>query len=113
MKKRPIAVTIIGCLLVVVGAAGFTYRFRELGPHNALHGGNIWILAVELVALVCGIFLLRRKNWARWLALAWIGFHVAFSFLNSWRQVTVHGAIFLLFAYFLFRPDAQAYFRQG
>ena len=112
MNKRPITVTVIGWLLLAVGAVGFAYHFVQIKPENALRGGNIWIFVVEIVALVCGIFLLRGKGWARWLALAWIAFHVAFSFLNSWGRGAIHGVIFLLFAYFLFRPEAQTYFRQ-
>jgi hypothetical protein len=113
MKKRPIAVTIIGWLLVLVGAAGSVYNFRMVGLHHVFHGGNVWIFVVEVIALVCGIFLLRGKNWARWLALAWMGFHVGFSFLVSWSQGTMHAVILLILAYFLFRSDAQVYFRQG
>jgi hypothetical protein len=110
MNKRPAAVTIIGWLLVAVGATGFAFRLNESKPQHALQGENAWILVVELVVIVCGAFVLRGKNWARWLALAWIAFHVVFSFFSSLGQGVIHGLIFLLFAYFLFRPDANAYF---
>lgn len=111
MNRRPMPVTIIGCLLVVVGVAGSAYHLRELGLRNALRGGNIWIFVVELVAIVCGAFLLRRSNWARWLAIAWMAFHVVISFFDSPGKVAIHVVILLLFAYFLFRPEANTYFR--
>ncbi len=38
--------------------------------------------------------MLRGSNWARWLALAWIAFHVFLSFLHSWQQVLVHCLFF-------------------
>jgi hypothetical protein len=101
--KRSLPVTIIGWLLVVVGVSGFVLHLYEAKPQHALEGENPWILATELVAIVGGAFLLRGKNWARWLVMAWMGFHVAISF-NSPRQLVIHGAIFVLFAYFLFRP---------
>ena len=34
----------------------------------------------ELIAIVCGVFLLQGRNWARWLALAWIASHAAFMY---------------------------------
>ena len=68
------------------------------------------ILATELAALVAGVFLLRGANWARWLAIAWIAFHVALSF-GSLQRLVVHTVILLLFVYLLFRPSANAYFR--
>jgi hypothetical protein len=101
--KRPLAVTIIGWLLVVVGVSGFVLHLYEAKPRHALEGENPWILATELVAIVGGAFLLRGQSWARWLVMAWMAFHVAISF-NSPRQLVIHGAIFVLFAYFLFRP---------
>ena len=35
------------------------------------------------LAIVCGVFLLRGHNWARWLALAWIAFHVVLSAFHA------------------------------
>lgn len=112
VNKRPVPVTIIGWLLVVVGITGFAYHLNEIKPQHVFQDENVWIFVVEIVAIVCGTFLLRGKNWARWLALAWIAFHVALSFFESFRQLAVHGLILLLFAYFLFRREANAYFRQ-
>ncbi len=112
MNKRPVTVTIIGWLLVVVGVTGFAFHLNEVKPQHAFQGGNVWIFVVELVAIVCGALLLRGNNRARWLALAWITFHVVFSFFSSLGQVSVHILILLLFAYALFRPEAKTYFRQ-
>ena len=111
--KRPLSVTIIGVLLIVVGVGGFAFHLHDATPRHALQGENVWILAVELVAIACGIFLLRGKNWARWLAMAWIAFHVVISFFNAWRQVAVHSVILLLFAFCLFQSGANIYFRGG
>jgi hypothetical protein len=112
MNKRPVTVTIIGCLLLVVGVAGFAYHLTEVKPQNVFHGENAWIFVVELIAIVGGVYVLRGKNWARWLAVAWMGFHVAISFFDSLQKVVVHVVFFGLIAYSLFRADATAYFRQ-
>lgn len=112
MNRRPVSITIIACLLLVVGVAGSIFHLRELGLQQAFRGENIWIFVVEFVAIVCGAFLLQGKDWARWLAIAWIAFHVVVSFFDSGRKVATHVVILLLFAYFLFRPEANAYFRR-
>src|SRR5690242_4871598 len=75
-NRPPIAIIIVACLYILVGVAGFAAHFKELitrQPDAPL------MELTELIALVCGIFLLRRQNWARWLAVAWIAFHVVIS----------------------------------
>jgi hypothetical protein len=62
--------------------------------------------------IACGVFLLQGRNWARWLALAWIAFHLAFSFFDSLQKAAIHGLFMVLIAYFLFRPDARTYFQR-
>jgi hypothetical protein len=112
MNRQPISITIIASLLLVVGVAGSIFHLRELGLQQAFRGENIWIFVVEFLAILCGAFLLQGKNWARWLAIAWIAFHVVVSFFDSGRKVATHVVILLLLAYFLFRPEANAYFRR-
>jgi hypothetical protein len=111
MNKRPLAVTIIACIYIGVGTVGFVYHFLPILVRRACHYDDILVEFSEFVAIVCGAFLLRGHNWARWLALAWIAFHVGISFFESLQKVVIHGLILLLIAYFLFRPEARAYFR--
>jgi hypothetical protein len=54
--------------------------------------------------------MLRGHNWARWLALAWMAFHVAIS-VGHWQQFVPHAILFALFAYGLFRVDARGFFQ--
>ena len=110
MKKRPLTVTIIGWLLIAVGVGASAFHLNEL-RQNAFHGANAWIFIVELVVIVCGVFVLRGNNWARWLAVVWIGAHVIISFLNSWGHGAVHVLILFLLTCFLFRPESNAFFR--
>jgi hypothetical protein len=55
--------------------------------------------------------MLRGHNWARWLILVWIAYHVVLSALHSVSEVVVHGLLFVVIAYVLFRPRVSAYFR--
>jgi hypothetical protein len=111
LKKRPIAVTIIAWLLIVAGVFGFTVHIRELLSQKPFHFQDLWIPIVGFLPAAIGVFILLGHNWARWLALAWMAFHVAISFLDSLQKVAVHVLLFVLIAYSLFRRDAKAYFQ--
>jgi hypothetical protein len=105
-SKRPVSVLILSCLYITVGAVGLAYHFPEL---IALKDYTVWIELTELLAILAGAFMLLDHNWARWLALAWMAFHVAISF-PVLRQMAVHSIIFGVIAWLLFRPDVGRYF---
>jgi hypothetical protein len=107
--KRPLIITLLGWMLIAVGAI-------ECATHAAairrpIHIRDIGLPLFELAILVSGVFLLRGSNWARWIAVAWIGFHVGIGFVNSVRAGLVHTAIFAVFAWLLFQPEVNAWFR--
>src|SRR5271165_450157 len=108
MNKRPISVTFLGYLLIAVGAIEIVYHFTEF--KGTPHGEYAGVLIVRLLAIVGGVHLLRGKDWARWLAMAWIAFHVGLSYFYSMQQVAVHAVVFVVFAVVLFRPAANRYF---
>jgi hypothetical protein len=112
VSQRPLSVTIVACLLVVTGVTGFAFHLYQVTPRHALDGWNVAVLAAQFVPLVCGAFVLRGDNWARWLAMAWIGVHVGISAFDSVAKVAIHAIIFALFAFCLFRPMASTYFRR-
>ena len=66
----------------------------------------------ELLAMVSGAFMLRGHNWARWLALAWIIFHVILSIfrLGPWIGGTQLCSVWRLPG-FSSGPEASRYFR--
>lgn len=109
MKKRPLTVSIPSGLLIAAGVIGLTYHLTDFKISKPFEPELAWASLVRLLAIVSGIFMLLGKNWARWLALAWIAFHVVISF-PSIQQVVVHGLLFVLFAYCLYRPEARAHF---
>ena len=109
-NKRPISVTILACVYLVVGVGGFAVHSREL---LARHPDAVGIEVTELTAILCGVFLLQGQNWARWLALAWIAFHVIVGALNGFPQFAIHCLFCAVVAWILFRPAAGQYFRYG
>jgi len=111
VNKRPIPVTVIACLLIAAGVFGFTVHLRELVSQKLFHVEDLWILVTGLLPVVVGLFLLLGYNWARWLALIWMVFHVAISFFDSLEKVAVHVLLFALIAYSLLRRDARTYFQ--
>ncbi|HEY2391143.1 MAG TPA: hypothetical protein VGK22_08205 [Candidatus Angelobacter sp.] len=113
MKTRPISVTLISLLLAATGAIGFVSHLRELNVQHLFQNDFVWIEFVRLLAVASGAFMLRSQNWARWLALSWISFHVAVSAFHSWTEVAAHCVVLAIFAYVLFRPAAREYFRAG
>ena len=109
-KPRPISITILACVYIAVGILGFAYHFREL---IALQPDSYWIELVEVIAILCGVFMLRGRNWARWLALAWILLHVIVSAFNSIHQFLMHSLICAVIAWILLHPTAARYFRRS
>ena len=110
MNKRPLPVTVLSLLLVAAGAVGVAYHLTELNRHHPFQNDFLLIGLVRLIAIVSGVYMLRGSNWARWLALAWIGFHVVVSAFHSFPEFAFHGLLFAVFAYLLFRPQATEYF---
>ena len=104
--RRPIGVLVVSVLYVAVGATAFVVNFPKL---MALQPDSIWIELTELLAVIAGVFLFRGQNWARWLAVAWMAFHVAISF-PAVRLVAVHSILFALIAWVLFRADSRRFF---
>ena len=111
MNKRPYEVTVVSLLLIAIGIASIAVNASALKPPQAFDAGNLAILGVRLLGILCGVYMLLRRNWARWLALAWIAFHVVVGFLNSVGQGIIHALIFGMLGYALLRSDVRAWFR--
>jgi hypothetical protein len=111
MNKRPLPVTILSWLYIATGGAGFAIHAKELSTQSVFHLDALWLVVLPLLAIAAGVNMLRAHNWARWLALAWIAFHVVISTFDSLQKLIVHVILLALFAYFLFRPEATTYFR--
>jgi hypothetical protein len=110
-NKRPLSVAIIAWVYIAVGAVGFVFYFTQLHGANAFHVDGLLVEFVRFLAIVCGVFMLRGQNWARWLAIAWIVFHVGLSAFHAWRELAVHSLFFVLIVWCLFHARARRYFR--
>ena len=111
MSRRPHSVTAIGVLFIIVGVVSVAYHASEFKTRGSFQYDLVWVLVVRLTALVCGVFMLRGSNWARWVGVGWMAFHVGLSAVHSWSALIVHGALLGIIVYCLFRPPASAYFR--
>ena len=110
VKERPISVTILGWVYIAMGAIGVVYHFSEFRASGSFQYDVLWIELIRLVAGVCGTFMLRGHNWARWLAIAWMGFHVILSIFHSLPELAIHCLFFAVISWLLFRPVAARYF---
>jgi hypothetical protein len=112
MHARPLSVTVLAWLFIAMGGIGFVLHFPGLRAGEIFRYDGLWIELVQLSAIVAGIWMLRARNWARWLALAWMALHVALSVFHPWSQLAIHTLFLGVIAYILFRPAAARYFRR-
>jgi hypothetical protein len=111
MKKCPLPVLLVAILYLATGAIGLVSHLVQFKPQPSFDSSIVWISLVSLIAIVSGAFILRAANWARWLAMAWIVFHVVLSAFHSRSEMLVHSLLCVAIAYFLFNPRANQYFR--
>jgi hypothetical protein len=107
-RTRPFSVTVLAWLFIAVGVIAFVRNFPSI---LHLEKDSFLIEFVELVGMTAGIFMLRRQNWARWLAIAWLAFHVAVAAFLHFQGLLFHIVIFAGITYLLLRSDASEYFR--
>ncbi|HEY6805695.1 MAG TPA: hypothetical protein VI306_19100 [Pyrinomonadaceae bacterium] len=115
--KRPLTVTIVGVLFIIIGIGSL---FKAVWPllggnagriagHEFMDSGIVFVSAV--VALVSGLFVLRGANWARWLCLLWMAFHVVVSIFHNTTELLVHLFWMLVLILLLMFGKAAVYFR--
>ena len=106
MKNRPRSVTVISWIFIAVGIIAVVYHLRR-----PTEEGLVGICLVRVLAVVGGVFMLYGFNWARWLLVVWMGYHVLISFFHSPLEVVLHSLLFGAIAYLLFRRQTSAYFQ--
>src|SRR5438093_11252577 len=121
MNKRPRSIAVIswifiafGCIALLAGLLPLvdeaaSQRLAEFIAQRPVEFGLVWI--ARILAILSGAFVLYGFNWARWLLVIWMGYHVVLSALHSPLELFVHSLLFATILYFLFRPQASAYFR--
>ncbi|MBS1805153.1 MAG: hypothetical protein JST28_17465 [Acidobacteria bacterium] len=106
-SKPPWPVIVIASLYLLVGVLGFAWHFPELW---AEHPDAVAMELTELTGATCGVGLLLRQKWARWLALAWILFHVGVSLLHPIGELAVHAAFCAMIVWALFCAETSQWF---
>ncbi len=109
--KRPLAVTVVGWLSIIAGAVGFIYHLKDVDRQHPFADDAIWILAVRLIAVLAGIFVLRRINAGRWILVVWMAYHVVLSYLHAPASLAMHVLLLAAIVLSLFNASVNRYFK--
>jgi hypothetical protein len=112
MNQRPRSVTVIGWLFIVMGSVALLYHLSDFNAQHPFDIGLLWVCFVRVVAVAAGALVLRGFNWARWLLVLWMAYHIVLSAFHAPIELAMHVLLFGMIGYFLFRPEASAYFRR-
>ena len=64
MRKRPLSVTLIGCVFLAAGVVSLAYHGSEIRARRPFDYASLWILPIQLVAIIAAVFVFRAANWA-------------------------------------------------
>lgn len=122
MKKRPTSITVIAWILIVMSGISLITSTISLNNPMAkeLMSRSLIPIPIQyammyvglLITLISGIAMLKGQNWARLLYVIWsiIGFGIGIA-TSPMKIAMIPGfVVFLIIAFFLFRPKANEYF---
>ena len=122
MKKRPTSISVIAWILIVMGGISLITTTaminnpvaRDMMAKNTMPIPVQYIMGYVglFIMIVSGIALLKGQNWARFLYVIWslIGFVIGIA-TSPMKAAMIPGfVVFLIVAFFLFRPKASAFF---
>ena len=116
MKRRPASITVIGWIFIAVGLVSLVagawglYNSQAPGSPHEIHD-FAYVALSAVVAIAGGVLALRGSGWGRGLLAAWILLHVVLAAHHEFKSLIVHGLLFTIALWILFRPAASAYFR--
>jgi hypothetical protein len=111
-RARSRSVIAVGVIFLALGVLDVTRGLAPLfasAPHWHMAIDDAEVLAIGIAALVGGVYLMKGRNWARWLLAVWMAFHVAIS-VGQPRQLVAHIVIFGFITFLLFRRAASPHF---
>jgi hypothetical protein len=121
MSKRPRSVTVISWIFIAFGSIALLTSLlppfdraagQQIAEFRSQHPFQFARLYLgPILALVCGVFMLRGCNWARWLLVVWFGYNIIGNVMHSPLRLLLPGLLFAVAVFFLFRSQATAYFR--
>jgi hypothetical protein len=115
MSQRPISVTVIGGLFIASGCIALFSGLLPLAQHidelkqHPFESGLVDL--VRILGVTGGLFTLCGFNWARWLIVGWLTYHVILSGFHSPAELLIHALLAVVVTYFLFRAPTGNYFR--
>lgn len=122
-NQRPTSITVVSWILIVTGGLTLiTSTFSLMSPITQdimskspipISIQYIMLYVGLLITLGCGIAMLKRQNWARLLYVGWSIFGFIIGIATSPMKIMIIPGIliFLIYAFFLFRPKANEYFK--
>ncbi|MFK7788861.1 MAG: hypothetical protein AB8C95_05115 [Phycisphaeraceae bacterium] len=120
--QRPISIAVISWILIVLGSLSLVTTLAMMGnpavekvmdatplPHSVQYAMSFLGTAVMIG---CGIAMLMGMNAGRWVYVGWniLGFVIALATSPAKLMLIPSLVVFLLIAFFLFRPSATEYF---
>jgi len=113
-RPRTWSVIIVAVIFLALGVLDITRGLAPLfasAPHWHMAIDDVEVLAIGIAAIVGGVYVLKGRNWARWLLAVWMSFHVAIS-IGETGKLVAHVLIFGCITLLLFRPGVSAVFNQ-
>ena len=109
---RPISVTIVAWIVIVLGVAGAFLMMPGISKAPLTSMQITFAYAGLAVAVVSGIFMLGGKNWARWLYVVWCIFGLTYALTTVPNPLLlIPGALkAAIIAFVLFRKPANSFF---
>lgn len=113
MKSLPLPIVITAFTFIIAGFVGIAYHADEYFEPSSIRYELIWVIFIRALAVVCGFLLLSRVKWARWLAIAWLAYHVVLSLFHSVSETITHFVLLAIVSILLFMPNSSAFFRSA
>jgi hypothetical protein len=109
-RKPSPSILCVGLLFLALGVLDVWRGVAPLAGSGRLAADDVQVLAIGVAALIGGSYVLRGRNWARWLLAGWMALHVVIS-AGRPAELGAHLVIFGCVAFLLFRARASAWFR--
>jgi uncharacterized membrane protein HdeD (DUF308 family) len=106
VEKRPRSIIVISLLFILLGTITLIHAVMELSSttERLTDLQKHWMIYLSAAAaIVGGVFLFKGQNWARWLLVAWMAFHIVVGALHGIGPLLTHVVIFSVILFFLFR----------
>jgi uncharacterized membrane protein HdeD (DUF308 family) len=112
VERRPPSIVVISFLFILLGIITLVHAVMELinTTDRLTDLKSHWMIYLSaFAAIVGGVFLFKGHNWARWLLVLWMAFHIVVGALHGIVPLLTHVVIFSVIFVFLFRRPASAY----